>query len=155
MLSLKRPISLIMFGLLALCVLGIVSDFSFEAPVSEEKAAEHNHENATRIDVPKKRITNNKVVNSIDKTENTQAEGDAHPDNQPMERASRELMPHSEIFASLDNAENRNGPSSDPSSKSAEFIPFVPVENLTGPPIAEGEPQNLPPAIIIYNTTGP
>ena len=155
MLPLKRPISLIMFVLLALCVLGIVSDFSFEAPVSEEKAAEHNHENATRIDVPKKRTTDNKAVNSMDKTEDTQAVGDAPMDNQPMEMASREFMPHSEKFAPPDNAENRNGPPSDPSSKSAEFIPFVPVENLTGPPIAEGEPQNLPPAIIIYNTTGP
>ena len=151
--SQKNLVNLIVFGLCVLCIFGAVHTLLFNDRVSEAQTVEKIQSNKARVALPIKGIHENNEATSTAKTQDIPL--DRQIDSLPKERLRRELMPQSEGYSTSDDAENRNGPPSDPSSKSAEFVPFVPVENLTGPPIIESELRTLPQAKLIYNTTGP
>ena len=151
--SQKNLVNLIVFGLCVLCIFGTVHTLLFNDRVSEAQTVEKIQSNKARVALPIKGIHENNEANSTAKTQEIPLDGQIG--SLPKERLRRELMPQSEGYSTSDDAENRNGPPSDPSSKSAEFVPFVPVENLTSPPIIESELRTLPQAKLIYNTTGP
>ena len=151
--QLKILVQPILLSLIVLCVLGIVRALLVNDPLSEGQTVEKIQSNKARVALPIKGIHENNEANSTAKTQEIPLDGQIG--SLPKERLRRELMPQSEGYSTSDDAENRNGPPSDPSSKSAEFVPFVPVENLTGPPIIESELRTLPQAKLIYNTTGP